>query len=137
MRPERSENVDLDGERKPLELLESPQSYDSGSRSLHPTDQGTPGVRIMRTIAPPSVIRPTIRIARPRLSYRSVVRTRTNPGLNVTRPNLRASTSEVVTSLRHVPAVPSNLAISSPYGPSDLSDEGQSETESPSPLGRP
>jgi hypothetical protein len=140
LRPERPDNVGLDDERKSPVRSDSPQSYDSGFPgfpSLHPTVQGTPGVRIMRTSTSPSAIRRPIRGAHPRHSYPPAVRIGTNPGPIATRPSLEASTSEVPTPLRHVPTVPSNLAISSPYGSPDLSDEGQSGTESSSPLGRP
>ena len=153
LQPERSDDVVLDGERKSPVRSESPQSYDSGFPGfplLHPTAQGAPGVRIMRTSTSPSDIRHTIRGARPRHSYPLAVRAGTSPGPSVTRPSLVASNGEVqgeacevLTPLRNVPTVPSNLAIGSwtgsPHGPEspDLSDEDQSSTESSSSLGRP
>ena len=136
--PERSVDMVLD-DRTTHVRPESPQSFDSGSHglsSLHPTIQGTSGVRFMeRSIAPsPLAIRPVIPYspmedARPRRTHPSTRRAGTDPGFGATRPSLGVSTSATLTSRRDAPTDLLDFAISSPPESPDLSDESQSGAE--------
>ena len=131
----------LDDERKTYVRSESPESYDSGSHgspSLHPTVQGTPGVRFMeQSIATsPLATRPVIPYSpmEDTLPHRTHPPTRRDPGFSVTRPRFGVSSSATWTWRRDTPT--EFLDSASPLGTSDLSDESQSGAESSSPPSR-
>ena len=133
-----ADNV-LDREKETYVRSDSPQSDESGSRSLplrYAT--GTPGVGMMdrsSATSPSAIHFPYIGDARQRRFTRW-----TDSGFSGTRPSLatRASTSVIPTSRRDSPTIFPNPAIGSSYEPFDLSSEGQSSAgSSPGPLSPP
>jgi hypothetical protein len=133
-----ADNV-LDREKETYVRSDSPQSDESGSRSLplrYAT--GTPGVGMMdrsSATSPSAIHFPYIGDARQRRFTRW-----TDSGFSGTRPSLatRASTSVIPTSRRDSPTIFPNPAIGSSYEPFDLSSEGQSSAGSSSgPLSPP
>jgi hypothetical protein len=140
LQPESSADKVLDHERK---TFVSPQSTGPRSRSLPPrqtTLQGTAGVGILDrpidtssfAISPVVPYIPYMGDPHQRRTYTS--RKRTGSGFSAARPSLltRASTGTLFTSPIDAPTVLPEPVISSSYGSSDLSDEGQSGAESSS-----
>ena len=133
----------LDDDRKTYVRPESPESYDSGSHgspSIHPTVQGTPGVRFMeRSIATsplavrPVIPNPSMEDVRPHRTHPSTRRAGTDPGFS---PSFGVSNSAKLGMRRDTPTNLSDSAISSPLGSPDPNDEGRSGAESSSPPSR-